>query len=177
MRYLGGIAAPGNGACGIPAGNCSETSLSATVPMASSLKGNSGKDFSERDMMTEAEKSAAPEIRHWHSKTQSRVNKFAQNLLVLKMAVEAEKEGLDPCSEQVRLFVLHRPRGKVRYVAQCSFVLQYYIHKCIGCGYAAVHGLDFEFSRTREGHLGSRPGKRARSHTKIPLIQRMSRGC
>jgi hypothetical protein len=68
---------------------------------------------------------AAPEIRHWHSKIQSRVNKFAQNLHVLKVAVEAEKEGLDPRSKQVRLFVLHRPRGKVRYVAQCSFVLQY----------------------------------------------------
>ena len=136
-----------------------------------------GKDFSERDLMTEVEKSAAPEIRHWHSRIQSRVNKFAQNLHVLKVAVEAEKEGLDPCSKQVRLFVLHRPRGKVRYVAQCSFVLQYYIHKCAGCGCAAVHGLDFEFSRTREGHLGSRPGKRARSHINIRLFGSLSRAC
>jgi hypothetical protein len=30
------------------------------------------------------------------------------------MAVETEKEGLDSCSKQARLFVLHRPRGKVR---------------------------------------------------------------
>ena len=75
-------------------------------------------------MMTEAKKSAAPEIRHWHCEIESRVNKFAQNLHVLKMAVEAEKEGLDPCSKQVRLFVFHRPLGNVRYVAQCFLVLQ-----------------------------------------------------
>jgi hypothetical protein len=124
MRYLRGIAAPGNGACGIPAGDCSETFLSATVPMASNLKGNSGKDFSNRDMMTEAQKSAAPEIRHRHCKIQSRVNKFAQNLHVLKTTVEAEKEGLDPGSKGVCFFVLRRPRGKIREVAQCFFVLQ-----------------------------------------------------
>ena len=65
-------------------------------------------------MMTGAQKSAAPEIRHWHREIHSRVNKFAQNLHVLKVAVEAEKEGLDPCSKQVHLFVLRRPRGKIR---------------------------------------------------------------
>ena len=36
------------------------------------------------------------------------------------------------------------------------------IPACIGGGYAAVRVLDFEFSRTREGHLGRRPGKLAR---------------
>ena len=115
---------PGKGACGIPAGNCNETSLSAIVPMASSLKGKSGKDFSRRDMMTEAEKSAAPEIRHWHCEIESRVNKFAQNLHVLEMAVEAVEEGLDPCSKRVCFFVVHRPCGKACYVAQRVFVLQ-----------------------------------------------------
>jgi hypothetical protein len=75
-------------------------------------------------MMTEARKSAAPEIRHWHRKVQPRVNKFAQNLHVLKMAVEAEKEGLDPGSKGVCFFVLYRPRGKVRYATQCFSVLQ-----------------------------------------------------
>ena len=125
--------------------------------------------------MTEVQKLTAPEVHHRHREIQSRVSKFAQNLHVLEMAVKAEKEGLDPRSKQVRLFVLHRPRGKVRYVAQCSFVLQYYIHKCIGCGYAAAHGLDFEFSRTRQGHLGSRPGKQARSYSNIPLFGSMSR--
>jgi hypothetical protein len=75
-------------------------------------------------MITEVQKSAAPEIRHADREIESRVNKFAQNLHVLKMAVEAEKEGLDPRFKQVRSFVLHRPRGKVRYVGQCLFVLQ-----------------------------------------------------
>ncbi len=75
-------------------------------------------------MMTGAQKSAALEIRHWHREIHSRVNKFAQNLHVLKVAVEAVKEGLDPCSKQVRFFVLHRLRGKVRHVGQCLFILQ-----------------------------------------------------
>ena len=64
--------------------------------------------------MTEAQKSAAPEVRHRHREIESRVNTFPQNLHVLKMAVEAEKEGLDAGSKQVRFFVLRRPRGKVR---------------------------------------------------------------
>ena len=83
MRCLRGIAAPGNGACGPGAGNWSETFVSAIVPMASSFKGNSGKDFSKRDMKVEARKSAAPEIRHADREIESRVNKFAQNLHVL----------------------------------------------------------------------------------------------
>jgi hypothetical protein len=91
------------------------------------------------------------------------------------MAVKAEEKGLDPCSKQVRFFVLHRLRGKVRHEGQCLFVLQQYVHKCIGCGYAAIDCLDFEFSRTREGHLGSRPGKRARSNSNIPLFGSLSR--
>ena len=69
-------------------------------------------------------KSATAEVRHRHREIDARINKFTQNLHVLKMAVEAEKEGLDPRSKQVRLFVLRRPRGKVRYVGQCLFVLQ-----------------------------------------------------
>ena len=81
---------------------------------AEQLQRQLGEGFQGRDMLTEAQKSAALEIRHRHCKIQSRVNKFAQNLHVLKMAVEAEKEGLDPCSKQVCFFVLHRPLGKVR---------------------------------------------------------------
>ena len=113
--------------------------------------------------MTEVQKSASSEVRHRHREVHSRVNKLAQNLHVLKMAVEAEKEGFYPRFKQVRFFALQGARGKVRYVGQCLFVLQQYVHKCVGCGYAAIDCLDFEFSRTREGHLGSRPGKQARS--------------
>ena len=127
--------------------------------------------------MTEVQKSAAPEVRHRHREIQSRVGKFAQNLHVLKMAVEAEKERLDPCFKHVRLFGLHRPCKKVRYVGQCFFVLQQYVHKCVGCGYAAIDFADSELSRTREGHLGRRPGKQAKSYFKIPLSESMSRAC
>jgi hypothetical protein len=91
------------------------------------------------------------------------------------MAVKAEKKGLDPCFKQVRFFVLHRLRGKVRHVGECFFILQQYVHKCVGCDYAAIDCLDFEFSRAREGHLGSRPGKHARSYSNIPLLASMSR--
>ena len=108
------LASPRDAACGLGAGNWSETFVSATVANASNLKGNPGKDLRKRGRMTEAQKSAAPEVRHRNREIESRVNKFAQNLHVLEMAVEAEKEGLDSCSKQVRLFVLHRPRGKVR---------------------------------------------------------------
>ena len=73
--------------------------------------------------MTEVQKSAAPEVRHWHREIHSRISKFAQNLHVLKLAVETEKEGLDPCFKQVRFFTLHRPRGKVRHVGQCLLIL------------------------------------------------------
>ena len=98
-------------------GTWSEIFVSAIVPMASSFKGNSGKGFNKRDMITEAEKSAASEVRHRDREIESRVNKFAQNLHVLKLAVEAEKEGLDPGSKRVCFFLLHRPRGKACYVA------------------------------------------------------------
>jgi len=108
-------------------------------------------------MMTKTQESATPELRHPDREIESRVNKFAQNLHVLQLAVEAVKEGLDPSSKGVCFFELHRPLERVRYVAQCFFVLQQYVHKCIDCGYAAVRDLDFECSRTREGHLGSRP--------------------
>ena len=113
--------------------------------------------------MTEVQKSASPEVRHRHREIHSRVSKFAQNLHVLKMAVKAEKEGLDPSFKQVRFFALHRLRGKVRHVGQCLLILQQYVHKCVRCAYAVIDCLDFEFSRTREGHLGRRPGKQARS--------------
>src|ERR1035441_61562 len=147
----------------IEASNCSETSRLSIVSKASNFKGNSAKGLRRRDMMTEVQKSASPEVRHRHREVHSRVNKFAQNLHVLKMAVEAEKESLDPRFKQVRFFALHGARGKVRYIVQCLFVLQQYVHRCVGCGYAAIDCLDFEFSRAREGHLGSRPGKQARS--------------
>jgi hypothetical protein len=121
-------------------------------------------------MMTEVQKSASPEVRHRHREIHSWVNKFAQNLHVLKMAVKAEKEGLDPRFKQVRFFALHGARRKVRYIGQCLFVLQQYVHRCVGCGYAAIDCLDFEFSRAREGHLGSRPGKQARSIPTYPSL-------
>ena len=50
-------------------------------------------------MMTEVKESASPEVRHRNREIHSRVNKFAHNLHVLKMAVKAEKEGLDPRSK------------------------------------------------------------------------------
>ena len=149
----------------IEAGNCSETSRLSIVSKASNFKGNSGKDFRRRDIMTAVQKSAAPEVRDGHREIHPRVSKFAQNLHVLKMAVKAEEEGLNPGFKQMRFFALHGARGKVRYIGQCLFVLQQYVHRCVGCGYAAIDCLDFEFSRTREGHLGSRPGKQARSIT------------
>lgn len=146
MRCSKGTAAPGNVACGITAETCNKTLLLAIVSMASNFKGNSVKGFRRRDIMTStfasffcvgpadrvvpasrlsfAWKSAVPEVRHWDREIHSRINKFAQNLHVLKLAVEAEKEGLDPCFKPVRLFALHRPRGKVRYVGQCLNVLQ-----------------------------------------------------
>ena len=83
VRPTGGFAGLGDAAGGRGAGNWSETFVSAVVPTASSFKGNSGKDFSRRDMITKAQKSAAPEIRHANREVESRVNKFAQNLHVL----------------------------------------------------------------------------------------------
>lgn len=184
-------------ACGREAETCSEAFLSAVLSKASNFKGDSGKDFRRRAIVTSsllhfsalsrltelgrpvvghlAWKSAALEVRHRNRKIYSRVNKLTQNLHILKMAVEAEKEGFNPCFKQMCFFVLLRPRRKVRYVAECFFALQQYVHKCIGCGYAAVHGLDFEFSRTREGHLGSRPEKWTRLLLNIPLFGSMSK--
>jgi len=75
-------------------------------------------------MMTKAQESAAPEIRHANREIESRVNKFAQNLHVFEVAVEAVKKGLDPGSKGMCFFGLHRPPGKGRYVAQCFLVLQ-----------------------------------------------------
>ena len=124
MRYLRGTAAPGMAAGGVLAGNCPEAFLSAVVSKASSFKGNFKEGLSQRDMMTEARRSAAPEIRHADREIESRVNKFAQNLHVLKVVVEAVKEGLNPSSKQVRFVVLRRLCAKVRYVGQCFFILQ-----------------------------------------------------
>lgn len=111
--------------------------------------------------MTEVHKSASPEVRHRNREIHSWVNKFAQNLHVLKMAVKAEKEGLDPRFKPVRFFALSGACGKIRYIGHCPFVLQQYVHKCVGCGSTAVDCLDFEFSRTREGYLPTSPGKQA----------------
>jgi hypothetical protein len=74
--------------------------------------------------MTGVQKSAALEVRHRHREIHSRVKKFAQNLHVFKMAVKAEKEGLDPGFKQVRFFALHRLRGKIRHIGQCLLILQ-----------------------------------------------------
>ena len=154
----------------IEASNCSETSRLSIVSKASNFKGNSAKGFRRRDIMTGVQKSVGPEVRHRHREIHSRVKIFAQNLHVLKMAVKAEKEGLDPRFKQVRLFALHRLRRKIRHVGQCLLVLQQYVHRFVGCGDAAIDCLDFEFSRTREGHLGSRPGKQARSISTYPSL-------
>lgn len=124
MRYLRGTVAPRKAPCGLGVGNWNEAVVPAIVPMASSFKGNSASGVRRRDMMTGGQESASPEVRHRHREIHPRVNKFAQNLHVLKMAVEAVKESLDTCSKQVRFFVLHRLRGKVRHVCQCLCVLQ-----------------------------------------------------
>jgi hypothetical protein len=69
-------------------------------------------------------KLVAPEVHHGNREIHSRVSKFAQNLHVVNMAVEAEKEGLEPCLKHVRLSVFRRPARRVLYVAQRPFVLQ-----------------------------------------------------
>ena len=109
---------------GIEASNGSETSRLSIVSKAANFKGNPVKGLRRRDMMTEVQKSASPEVRHRHREVHSRVNKFAQDLHVLKMPVEAEKEGVNPCFKLVCFFALHRPGGKVRHVVQGLFVLQ-----------------------------------------------------
>jgi hypothetical protein len=45
MRYLREIAAPANGACEIPAGNCDETFLSAVVSKGGELQRQLGERF------------------------------------------------------------------------------------------------------------------------------------
>lgn len=89
-------------------------------------------------MMTAVQKSTSPEVRHWNREIHSRVNKIAQNLHILKMAVKAEKERLDPRFKPVRFFALQGARRKVCYIGHCLFVLQQYVHRCVGCGYAAI---------------------------------------
>ena len=112
-------------------------------------------------MIIEVQKLASPEVRHWHREIHSRVNKIAHNLHILKLAVKAEKESLDPRFKPVRFFALQGACGTVRYIGHCLFVLQQYVHRCVGCGYAAIDCIDFEFSRTREGYLPTGPGKQA----------------
>jgi hypothetical protein len=60
------FAEPKDAACGLGGGNWSEALLSGRVPGPSNIKGHSGMDFRERDMITEAQKSAALEVRHRH---------------------------------------------------------------------------------------------------------------
>ena len=91
-------------------------------------------------MMTEVQKSAAPEVGHGKREIHSRVNKVAQNLHVIDVAVEAVKEGLDPGFKHTRFFAVRRPAGGALHVAQRSFVLEKYVHGCLGCSYAAVDG-------------------------------------
>jgi hypothetical protein len=117
MACSRGIALPLDVRGGLKASNSSGTSRLSIVSKASNFKGNCGKAFSKRDMMPEVQKSAAPEVRHGNCEIHQRVNKFAQNLHVLEMVVKAEKQGLDSCSEQVRLFALNGACGKVRYIA------------------------------------------------------------
>jgi hypothetical protein len=134
-------------------GGISYSKTSNDASKASNFKGNSGEDFRRRATVTSnllhfsalsrvtelcrpvvgqsARKSAAAQVRHRNRKIYSRVNKFAQNLHILKMVVEAEKECLDSCFKQMRFFMLLCPRARVRYVAECFFALQQYVHKCM----------------------------------------------
>ena len=146
---------------GLKAGNCSKMSRLLIVPKATNFKGNSAKGLRRRDMMTKVQQSASPEVRHRNREIHSRVSKIAQNLHVLKMAVKAEKESLNPRFKPMRFFALRGACGKVHYIGQRLFVLQQYVHKCVGCGHAAIDCLDFEFSRTREGYLPTSPRKQA----------------
>ena len=66
----------------------------------------------------------APEVTHRKSEIHSRVRKFAQNLHVGDMAVEAEKKSLKPRFKHARLLVFRRPTRKALYVIQRAFVLQ-----------------------------------------------------
>ena len=66
----------------------------------------------------------APEVTHRKSEIHSRVGKFAQNLHVGDMAVEAEKKSLKPRSKRARFLTVRRPIRKALYVIQRPFVLQ-----------------------------------------------------
>ena len=66
----------------------------------------------------------APEVSHRKSEIHSRVGKFAQNLHVGDVAVEAEKKGLKPCFKHARFLVFRRPTRKALDVIQRAFVLQ-----------------------------------------------------
>ena len=110
---------------------------------ANNFTGNPGTGFKRRDIVISslasfflnweippeaAWKLAAPEVRHGKREIQARVNKVAQNLHVLNMAVEAEKEGLDSCCKHARFCAVHRPAGRALDAAQRPFVLEKYIH-------------------------------------------------
>ena len=72
----------------------------------------------------QTEKLVAPEVRHRHSEIHSRVHKFAQDLHVGSVAVEAEKKSLKPRSKHARFLAFRRPTGKALYGVQRLFVLQ-----------------------------------------------------
>ena len=97
---------------GIEASNCSETSRLSIVLKATNFKGNSAKGLRRRDIMTELQKSASPEVRHRNREAHSRVNKFTQNLHVLKMAVKAEKGYLHDSTRPKILWVSAQFRGQ-----------------------------------------------------------------
>ena len=65
-----------------------------------------------------------PEVGHRNGEIDSRVNKFAQNLHIGNIAVEAEKKSLKSCSKRAGLLAFLRPTRKALYVTQRSFVLQ-----------------------------------------------------
>ena len=81
-------------------------------------------EWRQPGVMSLAWKSAATEVRHRKREIPSRVKKITQNLHILKTAIEAEKQSVDACSKLVRLFAPHRPRGTIRYVSKCFFILQ-----------------------------------------------------
>jgi hypothetical protein len=66
----------------------------------------------------------APEVTHRKSEIHSRVDKFAQNLHVGNMMVEAEKKGLKPRFKHARFLAFRRPTRKALYVIERAFVLQ-----------------------------------------------------
>jgi len=81
-----------------------------------------------------ARKSATFEIGYCEGEIHFWIKEFTQDLHVLEMVVEAEKESLDPGFKMARLLMLHRPRREVRYETVGLFALEYYVHRFIGCG-------------------------------------------